>query len=118
MPMWHLVCHSLPSAFAVRWHLACLCHSGHPSSRKAWPVVLAHPLHEHDATCPCDVTYSEYGLGNPQGWGGADATAALRDAGDAAAALASRALELEAELAALDHSMMQVPRSTYTHALL
>ena len=49
--------------------------------------------------------------GNLQGWGGADATAALHDAGDAGEALASRALELEAELAALDHSMMQVPRA-------
>ena len=58
-----------------------------------WPIAEARP---------------DRGPRNAQGWGGADATAALRDAGDAGAALASRALELEAELAALDHSMMQV----------
>ncbi len=74
---------------------------------------LAHPLHEHGATRPQSCLFYQ-GLGNPQGWGGADATAALRDAGDAGAALASRALELEAELAALDHSMLQVPRPNYT----
>ena len=44
---------------------------------------------------------------SPQGW----PTARRRlcsDTGDAGAALASRALELEAELAALDRNMMQV----------
>jgi len=78
--------------------------------------LWAHPLHEHGVTLdpPWTVTCSEHSCSGRQGWGGADATAALRDAGDAGAALAARALELEAELAALDHSMLQVPWPSHT----
>ena len=60
---------------------------------------------------PCIRAAPDAGAGGSQGWGGADAAAARQDAGDAGAELAARALELEAELAALDHSMMQVDRA-------
>ena len=86
--------------FEVLGHLStdlpCLSRAPHRLCGRATRASAAWPLSDWRRS--------------PQGWPSGEA-AALQDTGDAGAALASRALELEAELAALDRNMMQVGRT-------